>query len=77
MTMNLTPEKLQKLADLLYTPVLDRTGFHDMFDWLLKDVHELGYGSVSDFVLDYELASGMRDVDLLDEYLPPNDEDDQ
>lgn len=70
MTPNLTHEKLQKLADLLRTPVLDRTGFHDMYCWLQKDVHELGYTSVSEFVLDYELADDLYTNDLLDDYLP-------
>ena len=70
MTPNLTPEKLQKLADLLRTPVLDRTGFHEMYCWLQKDIHELGYTSVSEFVLDYELADDLYTHGLLDDYLP-------
>ena len=74
MTLNLTPEKLQKLADLLRDPVLDRTGFHDIYCWLQKDVHELGYTSVSEFVLDYELADDLHSHDLLDAFVPPEDD---
>lgn len=74
MTLNLTPEKLQNLADLLRTPVLDRTGFHDMYCWLQKDVAELGYTSVSEFALDYELAETLHSVGELDAYLPEDDD---
>lgn len=70
----LKPAELQKLADLLTTPVLNRTGFHEMFGWLQKDVQELGYSSVSEFIEDYELADTLRDFDLLDDYLPPSDD---
>jgi hypothetical protein len=69
-----SPAQLQKLADLLTTPVLNRTGFHEMFCWLQKDVQELGYTSVSEFIEDYEWADALRDFDMLDDYLPPNDE---
>lgn len=63
--MDFTPEDLHRLSQLLEEPVLDRTGFHLIYHWLLKDVHELGYLSVSDFVTDYELAIYLDDNDLL------------
>lgn len=75
MTDQLTAAKLQKLADLLTTPVLDRTGFHEMYCWLQKDVHELGYTTVSEFIEDYEWANALRDNDMLDDYLPKQEDD--
>lgn len=61
----------QKLAALLTTPVLDRTGFHGMFCWLQKDVRELGYGSVLEFIAEYEEAQDLLDMGLLDDFMPP------
>jgi len=75
MTDQLTAAKLQKLADLLTTPVLDRTGFHEMYCWLQKDVRELGYTTVSEFIEDYEWADALRDNDMLDDYLPKQEDD--
>jgi hypothetical protein len=73
---DVTPERLQKLADLLSNRVLDRTGFHETFHWLQKDVTELGYSTVAEFVEDYEWASTLADAGMLDDYLPASDEPD-
>jgi hypothetical protein len=68
-----TPEVLKKLAELFQSKVIGQ--FTHTFCWLQKDVAELGYGSVSEMVVDYEMAEWCFDEGLLDPYLEQSEPD--
>ena len=76
MTDDLTPDKLQKLADLLCDKGLEFWGFHHTWGSVEKDM-PAGYFTMAELCADYELATVLHSVGELDAYMPPDDENDQ